>query len=82
MGPEHFGEGWWMFPMIMCMVMMFIAFMIFGQGRCRPPWMRGGGRSQNNDKSSSETPMEILEKRYAQGEISKTEFDQMKSDLQ
>jgi putative membrane protein len=32
--------------------------------------------------SSSETPLEILKKRYARGEITKDEFDRMKDDLQ
>jgi putative membrane protein len=31
--------------------------------------------------SSTETAREILEKRYARGEISKQEFDQIKEDL-
>ncbi|MDP2983280.1 MAG: SHOCT domain-containing protein [Candidatus Latescibacter sp.] len=30
---------------------------------------------------SSETPLDILKKRYARGEISKEEFEQMKRDL-
>ncbi len=29
----------------------------------------------------SETPLEILKRRYANGEISKTEFEEMKRDL-
>jgi putative membrane protein len=31
--------------------------------------------------SSRETPLETLNKRYAKGEISKEEYDQMKRDL-
>ena len=30
----------------------------------------------------AETPLDILNKRYARGEISKEEYDQMKTDLQ
>ncbi len=30
---------------------------------------------------SNETPMEILKKRYARGEISKEEFDRLKRDI-
>jgi len=38
------------------------------------------GPSQRSE-SSAETAREILEKRYARGEISKQEFDQVKEDL-
>ena len=46
-----------------------------------------GWRPQTNQDSiqrpgsSTETAREILEKRYARGEISKQEFDQIKEDL-
>jgi len=32
--------------------------------------------------SSAESPLDILKNRYAKGEISKNEFDQMKKDLE
>ena len=32
--------------------------------------------------SSGETPLDILKKRYAKGEITKDEFDRMKRDIE
>ena len=68
----------WFFPMIFPIlgftVMLVVVYLIFGRG-FRPPWQdyRGG--------KGSEGPSEILKKRYAKGEITKAEFDQMKKDL-
>lgn len=39
-------------------------------------------KSKGPDGSSKETPMEILRKRYAKGEITKREFDRMKKDIE
>ena len=81
MGPENFwGSGMWIFPMIMMIIMLLVVFGIFGQGRFRPPWSKGAGR-HHSESPGSETPLEILKKRYAKGEITKEEFDQMKKDL-
>ena len=38
------------------------------------------GQNRRTD-SSGETPQDIIKKRYARGEISKEEFEQMKKDL-
>ncbi len=38
-------------------------------------------KNSNGGSRRSETPLEILKKRYARGEISKEEFDKMKNDL-
>jgi len=38
-------------------------------------------KNQNTNFSSSETPLDILKKRYAKGEISKEDFNKIKNDL-
>lgn len=81
MGPGNFFDsGMWIIPAIMILIMLLFAFGIIGRGGFCGPWSRGGGRSRG-DGQSSETPMEILKKRYAKGEITKEEFDRIKRDM-
>ena len=35
----------------------------------------------NTSQSQNETPLDILKKRYAQGEITKEQFDEMKKNI-
>ena len=80
MGSENFGwGGWWIFPVI-CIIVMFFFFTMFRRGGFRPPWGQNSDRHHSESKDS-ETPIDILKKRYAKGEITKEEFDQMKNDL-
>jgi putative membrane protein len=82
--------GWWpgmwgigpfmmIVPCFGVIMILFMAFFFF-------PMMsdRGGPMSGMMDRSEpmSRTPLEILKKRYASGEITKEEFDQMKKDLE
>lgn len=40
------------------------------------------GPSAGNHRHSLDTPLEIVKKRYAKGDISKEEFDELKRDLE
>ncbi len=73
MGPEYFFmNGMWIFPLIGITVMLVMMFFMFGRGNFR--------RSDPSDHMLS--PLDVLKKRYAKGEITKDEFEQMKRDIQ
>lgn len=79
MGPEYYWwPGMWFVPMIFPVLgftmMLVIVYLILGRG-FRPPWR------DSRDVNQSDGAMDILRKRYAKGEITKDEFDQMKKDL-
>ena len=82
MGPENFGgSGMWIFPIIMMLIMLFVVSRIFGRGGgFKPPWSQESDR-RHIEGTSSESALDILKKRYAKGEITKEEFEEMKKDL-
>ncbi len=80
MGPDSWGSGMWIFPMIMMVIMLLVVFGLFRRRGFRPPWSQGNDHHQS-ESTGSETPLDILKKRYAKGEITKEEFEQMKNDI-
>ena len=69
---------WWIFPMFMPIFWLVIIglclYFIFGRRGAPRPWEPGRG-------PEAETALDILKKRYAKGEITKEEFEQMKRDI-
>ncbi len=81
MGPEFFmGSGMWFMPFVFLAIMLVVVFLVFSRSGMRPPWLgqRGSGGGARADEPS---PLEILKQRYAKGEITKEEFEQIKQDL-
>jgi putative membrane protein len=72
--------GWWIiFPIIGIVVMIACMFIMMGRRGFMGP--RRDSRREPREGSVSESPLEILKKRYAKGEISKEEYEEMKRDL-
>ena len=72
--------GWWIiFPIIGFVVMLICMFIMMGRRGFMGP--RRDSRREPRESSGSESPLEILKKRYAKGEISKEEYEEMKRDL-
>ena len=67
--------GWWGIGWIF--MVLFWGFVILGL-ILFVRWLVGMGRTSRPE----ETPLDILKKRYARGEIDKEEFEQKKKDLQ
>jgi len=68
----------WTFPMFMptfwIVIIALCLYFIFGRNRAKRTWVPGRG-------FEDDTALDILKKRYARGEISKAEFEQMKRDI-
>ena len=67
----NYGFGWFGFILMIILSLALIVAVIIGA-----IWL--GGRPR---PGVTETPLEILKKRYAGGEISKEEYERMKQEL-
>jgi len=91
------GGAWVIFPIIMIPTMLTFMYFVFVRSGGRPPWQDSGrdygqperyreARSygepgEDRNAGDSETPLDILNRRYASGEITREDFDQMKQGL-
>ena len=71
----HDGMGWWMVFWMVLFWGVIVALVIWGIRR-----LTERGRSESGT-SEKHYPLDIAKERYARGEISKEEFNQMKRDL-
>ncbi len=67
MSNPYWGMGWgmWFIPLLVILVIYLLI----------------KNNSQTKSEQGTQTPMEILEKRYANGEITKQQFEEMKKDI-
>jgi putative membrane protein len=76
---------WWLFPLLMIVFCVFMMFMM----RRRMPRMMGdmmdrqglGAKPESRPLAPTDSARDILDKRYALGEISKEEYEKKKEDL-
>jgi len=68
----------WGFPWMMIFILLIVVFCVFFIFRGRRP----GGCWSRRDDERRETPLEILKRRYAKGEITREDFERMKRDIE
>lgn len=67
----------WIIPVVFCILMMLFFF----SRRMKGFGPRGFFNDEENKSKSSESAIDIINNRYAKGEINKEEYDRMKNDL-
>lgn len=70
----------WIFPLLCVIFMVAMMFIMFRRGGigCMP--FGGGAGPRTGDRH--ETPRQILDRRYANGEITKEQYQQMRRDIE
>ncbi len=90
MGPWRFFGGWmWIFPLVMLCILVVVAIILvrrYGGLQnalnaifSKMPMQSDPGEASNEQQS--ETALDILKKRYAKGEITQEQFEEMKKNL-
>ena len=76
------GMGWWMLWGALMMVLFWGAIIALVVWAVQSLGRRDDGQAQSGATPPARTPLEIAKERYARGEISRDEFEQMKRDLE
>ena len=71
--------GWWVIPIIMIIFCAAICFFFRrrNSGICCSDYP-----DRQEGRKNSESPLEVLKKRYANGEITSEEYEKIKRDIQ
>ena len=80
-GPRHFmGGPMFLFPIVMLIVVLIVIYRIFFGSDLNATGQNF--RTNSRVQGAPESALDILKKRYGRGELSQTEYEQMKKDLQ
>jgi putative membrane protein len=74
---------WWVCPLMMLFMFLFFAVFWFAIRRSRghwgPPWRSMEGLPDIRGEHGAESALEILNKRYARGEVDNVEYEEIKA---
>ncbi len=75
---------WFVFPLVGLVLMIVVLFLVFGPNG---PFAHFAGRSRGDgasraERPADESPLDILKRRYARGEITREQFEQMRRDIE
>lgn len=75
-------HGWWMFPLMMlCMIAFFAVIFFFARGLCGHGCPHLGPPSRMGGSDPSYSALQILNERFARGEIKKDEYTEKKATI-
>jgi len=78
----NWGEfGWWGMGFGFVFMILFWALIVLGIVAL-VRWLQEQSQSERNQGRADRTPLEIVQERYARGEIDRNEYEQKKRDLE